>query len=66
MKATNWEFANRALVFGLIFAFAFPLYSLDHQNSTAALANWLQLPGRKRSSVVCVAKITCHEPTPAL
>ena len=41
MKATNWEFTNRALVFGLIFAFTFPLYSLDRQNSTAALANWL-------------------------
>ncbi len=41
MKATNWEFTNRALVFGLIFAFAFPLYSLDRQNSTTALANWL-------------------------
>ncbi len=41
MKATNWEFTNRALAFGLIFAFTFPLYSLDHQNSTAALANWL-------------------------
>ena len=41
MKATNWEFTNRALVFGLIFGFAFPLYFLDHQNSTAALANWL-------------------------
>jgi protein-S-isoprenylcysteine O-methyltransferase Ste14 len=41
MKATNWEFTNRALVFGLIFAFAFPLYTLDHQNSTAAFATWL-------------------------
>ena len=41
MKATNWEFRNRALLFGLIFAVAFPLYSLDPQNSTAALANWL-------------------------
>lgn len=41
MKATNWEFKNRALIFGLIFAFTFPLYSLDRQNSTAALANWL-------------------------
>src|SRR2546427_803188 len=41
MKATNWEFTNRALVFGLIFGFAFPLYFLDHQNSTAMLANWL-------------------------
>jgi protein-S-isoprenylcysteine O-methyltransferase Ste14 len=41
MKATNWEFKNRALVFGLIFGFTFPLYFFDHQNSTAALANWL-------------------------
>jgi len=41
MKATDWEFTNRALVFGLIFAFTFPLYSLDPQNSAAALANWL-------------------------
>jgi protein-S-isoprenylcysteine O-methyltransferase Ste14 len=41
MKATNWEFTNRALVFGLIFGFTFPLYVLDHENSTAALANWL-------------------------
>jgi protein-S-isoprenylcysteine O-methyltransferase Ste14 len=41
MKATNWEFANRALVFGLIFGCTFPLYALDHQNSTAVLANWL-------------------------
>src|ERR1700730_13815428 len=41
MEATNWEFRNRALLFGLIFAFSFPLYSLDHQNATAAVANWL-------------------------
>jgi protein-S-isoprenylcysteine O-methyltransferase Ste14 len=41
VKATNWEFANRAMVFGLIFGFTFPLYAFDHQNSTAALANWL-------------------------
>lgn len=41
MKATAWEFTNRALVFGLIFAFTFPLYSFDHQNSSAAFADWL-------------------------
>ena len=41
VKATNWEFTNRALVFGLIFGFTFPLYFFDHQNSTAAWANWL-------------------------
>ena len=41
MKATNWEFSNRAFVFGIILGISFPLYSLDRQNSTAALANWL-------------------------
>jgi protein-S-isoprenylcysteine O-methyltransferase Ste14 len=41
MKASNWEFNNRALIFGLVFAVAFPLYALDHQNSTQALATWL-------------------------
>jgi protein-S-isoprenylcysteine O-methyltransferase Ste14 len=42
MRATNWEFRNRALIFGLIFGFAFSAYLLDPQNSTAALANWLE------------------------
>jgi protein-S-isoprenylcysteine O-methyltransferase Ste14 len=41
MKATTWEFANRAMVFGMMFGFSFPIYALDHQNSAAALANWL-------------------------
>lgn len=41
MQASNWEFQNRALVFGLIFACSFALYSWDHQNSVAALANWV-------------------------
>jgi len=42
MKATNWEFTNRATVFGLILGCTFPLYFLDPQNSTAALANWIE------------------------
>ena len=41
MKATDWEFTNRALVFGLIFGVSFLLYTLDPQNSTIALAIWL-------------------------
>jgi protein-S-isoprenylcysteine O-methyltransferase Ste14 len=41
MKATDWEFKNRAMVFGLIFGFTFPLYTLDHQNVTAVVANWI-------------------------
>ena len=44
MKAADWEFKNRALAFVLIFALAFALYSVDHENSTAALANWLAVP----------------------
>jgi hypothetical protein len=41
VRATNWEFKNRALVFGLIFGLSFSLYFPDQQNSAAALANWL-------------------------
>jgi protein-S-isoprenylcysteine O-methyltransferase Ste14 len=42
MKATNWEFTNRALVFGLIFAFTFSCYLFDPKNSTALFANWIE------------------------
>jgi hypothetical protein len=41
MKATRWEFSNRALVFGLIFGCAFPLYAIDPENVSAAAGNWL-------------------------
>ena len=41
MRATNWEFKNRAMVFGLIFGLSFCVYFLDPQNSAAALANWM-------------------------
>jgi protein-S-isoprenylcysteine O-methyltransferase Ste14 len=41
MQATNWEFKNRAMLFGMVFAFTFPLYALDSQNSSSALANLL-------------------------
>src|SRR5579862_179001 len=41
VRATNWEFAHRALIIGLIFAVAFGLYNLDHRISTVALAQWL-------------------------
>jgi protein-S-isoprenylcysteine O-methyltransferase Ste14 len=40
MRATDWEFKNRAMVFGLIFALGFSMYSLDHVTSTAVLGNW--------------------------
>ncbi len=44
MKAANWEFKNRALVFGLIFALGFQFYFVDHHNATAALADRLAVP----------------------
>jgi protein-S-isoprenylcysteine O-methyltransferase Ste14 len=52
MKATNWEFTNRALIFGLILGLPFPLYSVDHQNVTAALANWLAARNGMDANVV--------------
>jgi protein-S-isoprenylcysteine O-methyltransferase Ste14 len=41
MKATDFEFKNRALLIGLTFAVSFPLYAIDPQNVTAALATRL-------------------------
>lgn len=41
MKATDWEFRNRALLFGLIFGLTFPLYALDRHNAGVAIANWI-------------------------
>jgi protein-S-isoprenylcysteine O-methyltransferase Ste14 len=39
MQATNWEFQNRAIIFGLIFGCAFVCYFLDSHNFTATLAD---------------------------
>ena len=41
MQATNAEFTNRAVIFGCIIGVSFGLYSLDPENATAILANWL-------------------------
>lgn len=41
MRASDWEFKNRAMIFGFIFALAFPFYAIDKQNITAAVATWL-------------------------
>jgi protein-S-isoprenylcysteine O-methyltransferase Ste14 len=40
MKATNGEFANRAVIFGCIIGVSFALYSLDPDNVTAVVAVW--------------------------
>jgi protein-S-isoprenylcysteine O-methyltransferase Ste14 len=42
MRATNWEFTNRAMVFGLILGVSFGIYFLDQENAGAALANWIE------------------------
>src|SRR3954471_3543799 len=38
VRATDWEFKNRAAIFGCIFGFSFFLSSLDHVNVTSWLA----------------------------
>jgi protein-S-isoprenylcysteine O-methyltransferase Ste14 len=38
MQATDWEFKNRAMIFGMIFGVTFPLYFVDPQNFSAAIA----------------------------
>src|SRR5882762_214269 len=38
MRATDWEFKNRAMLFGMIFGFSFFLFSIDHENVTTAVA----------------------------
>jgi protein-S-isoprenylcysteine O-methyltransferase Ste14 len=59
MRATQWEFTNRAFIFGLIFGFGFFLYSLDHQNSTAALADWLGIRLGKNSDLLARLLFAC-------
>src|SRR5947209_5287879 len=38
MRATDWEFKNRAMLFGMIFFLSFFLQSIDHLNATTWLA----------------------------
>jgi protein-S-isoprenylcysteine O-methyltransferase Ste14 len=41
MRATNWEFRNRAMIFGLIIGLSFALYSWDYLSAMQVLVNWL-------------------------
>src|SRR3954452_23809357 len=41
MKATNFEFANRWWIFGVIFGVSFFLFAVDHQPIGVRLANAL-------------------------
>jgi protein-S-isoprenylcysteine O-methyltransferase Ste14 len=51
MKATDWEFKNRAMVFGMILGISFAMYSLDQQNTAAALASWMGPRGHWNADV---------------
>ena len=55
MRATNWEFKNRALVFGLIFGISFVFYFVDSQNAVAALANWIE--GARQIDATWIARL---------
>jgi len=41
VRATDWEFKNRAAIFGCIFGLSFFLFSIDHVNATSWLATKL-------------------------
>src|SRR3954470_12200524 len=41
VRAPDWEFKNRAAIFGCIFGFSFFLFSVDHVNATSWLATKL-------------------------
>lgn len=41
MAASNFEFKYRFWIFGALFWIAFASYGVDHQNSAAALVNWI-------------------------
>lgn len=41
MRASNWEFRNRAMIFGLIIGCSFSLYAVDHLSAVQVLVNWL-------------------------
>ena len=62
MRATSWEFANRALIFGLIFGISFPLYFIDPDNSTATVANWLGQGNKLAGNSFTASKAGAYKP----
>jgi protein-S-isoprenylcysteine O-methyltransferase Ste14 len=52
MKASNWEFTNRASVFGIILGCSFGFYFLDKQNITVVLSNWAEARWHVNADVV--------------
>jgi protein-S-isoprenylcysteine O-methyltransferase Ste14 len=45
MRASDWEFKNRAMVFGIMLGIAFPMYRIDplrnHSNVVEVFSNWI-------------------------
>jgi len=58
-RASDWEFKNRAVIFGSVFGVSFPLYLLDPQNCTAVLANWVGNHWRLNPDSVARALFLC-------
>jgi hypothetical protein len=56
------EFTNRALMFGLIFGFTFPLYFFDHQNSTAHLAREQTVHKTRMAASSCCQSYSSLQP----
>jgi hypothetical protein len=56
MKATRWEFENRAVIIGGLFAAAFLLVSIDPRNAAQAvaerLASWLHVDGDRATRAI--------------
>jgi protein-S-isoprenylcysteine O-methyltransferase Ste14 len=44
MRATDWEFKNRAMIFGFILGVPFSLYTVDHVNAVSVVGDWLAGP----------------------
>src|ERR1700730_5147285 len=56
MKATRWEFENRAAIVGGLFAVSFFLASIDHRNAAQALAErlavWLSVDADRATRAI--------------
>ena len=59
MKATNWEFTNRAMVFGLILGCSFAMYFFDQHNVTADLANGMEARWHVQADLVARVLFGC-------
>jgi len=63
MKATRWEFENRALIIGLVFAAAFLCSPLDPRNAAVALAEplaaWLHVEADRAARAIFALAAVC-------